>query len=321
MRGNREKTGGVGVSVAVLWAVMIAFCLATGVAAPVFFPGGGSSPGGVSPVDGAEAEFSGMLAYMPRSGELPGWNLSGRPQFAAGDDLFLLINGGAEIYHEFGFKRLILGSYRDSGAGGFNLEIYEMEDSAAAYGVYTFKTGESGRSLDIGDDAVLEDYYLNIRKGRFVVTVTGMNSREETLAVVEAAGRRVSQRLPSGGERPALIAFVPEAGEWSGGRKAVKYLEGPLGLYALLPGGGELFAVKEAAAGIYEKCRFFIFRYDSPAEALERSRAVMASFKSVPVRLEQQGRYVFFVDGVPGPGWRQAATLKIPEPDQPGGGK
>ena len=49
---------------------------------------------------------------LPPAGELPGWSLSGKPEHVEGEDLFLLINGGAEIYHEYGFKQAITGMYK-----------------------------------------------------------------------------------------------------------------------------------------------------------------------------------------------------------------
>ena len=48
-------------------------------------------------VSGAYAK---MPDYLPQAGELQEWEPAGTPQHVVGDDLFLLINGGAEIYHE-----------------------------------------------------------------------------------------------------------------------------------------------------------------------------------------------------------------------------
>ena len=38
--------------------------------------------------------------------ELPGWKYPARPQVYAGDQLYDLIDGGADIYFEYGFPRL-----------------------------------------------------------------------------------------------------------------------------------------------------------------------------------------------------------------------
>ncbi|UCH93448.1 MAG: hypothetical protein JSV88_24690, partial [Candidatus Aminicenantes bacterium] len=50
-------------------------------------------------VSGAYAK---MPDYLPQAAELQEWEAVGTPQHVVGDDLFLLINGAAEIYHEYG---------------------------------------------------------------------------------------------------------------------------------------------------------------------------------------------------------------------------
>ena len=44
---------------------------------------------------------------LPALQELPGWQLSAEPQVYDGDKLFELINGGADIYLEYGFSRVV----------------------------------------------------------------------------------------------------------------------------------------------------------------------------------------------------------------------
>ena len=52
------------------------------------------------------------------------WSLSEKPDIYAGDDLFQHINGGAEIYHEYGFIRVISGVYKNRELKSINAEIY-----------------------------------------------------------------------------------------------------------------------------------------------------------------------------------------------------
>ena len=43
-----------------------------------------------------------------------------------GDDLFLYINGGAEIYHEYGFEAVIVQDYKHETSGTISIEIYKI---------------------------------------------------------------------------------------------------------------------------------------------------------------------------------------------------
>ena len=117
-----------------------------------------------------------LIIYCPVKGEIENYQPSGEPEFAEGEDLYLVINGGAEIYHEFGFKKALFQTYTNSAGNAINLEIFEMENNAAAYGIYTFKTGKEGINLNLGHEGFLESYYLNFWKGNYLITITSMQT-------------------------------------------------------------------------------------------------------------------------------------------------
>ena len=60
----------------------------------------------------AKGDASSLSIYLPGVEELDGWAPSGKAQYVEGDDLFLLINGGAEVYHEYGFKQAAALGYK-----------------------------------------------------------------------------------------------------------------------------------------------------------------------------------------------------------------
>ena len=95
---------------------------------------------------GARQSSGGISAYLPASGEAAGWNLDGEPERYQGEDLFRMINGGADIYHEYGFRQVVRAEYLGPEGKSVKLEIYQMVSPAAAYGIYTFKAGERRKS-------------------------------------------------------------------------------------------------------------------------------------------------------------------------------
>ena len=54
-----------------------------------------------------------FLGLLPQAGDAGSWKPEDEPQHVEGEDLFLLINGGAEIYHEYGFTQAAVQSYID----------------------------------------------------------------------------------------------------------------------------------------------------------------------------------------------------------------
>lgn len=130
---------------------------------------------------------------------LDGWSQEYEPEVYVGDSLFELINGGAEVYHRFGFVQALAAQYGDADGRSISLEVFEMVDGDGARKIYADKTGGSGEPLDIGDEAAGEDYYLNFRSGRFLVTITGFESDAPTNDGILTLARAVAAEL--GGEK------------------------------------------------------------------------------------------------------------------------
>lgn len=204
----------------------------------------GGAPAG--PPGGQEA----LRALLPASGAVPGWNRDGDLQEFAGEDLYTYIDGGAEIYQEYGFRRVVVQDYKDAAGRSASLEIFEMAEPAAAFGIYTFKRSGKGKSVTLGGGGDLEDYYLNFWKGRCLVTLTGFDEAPETLAGLQALAKAVDAGIADKSGPPALVAALPPAGLRPG---SVKYLKGLLGLnnvYSLSTAHGLSF--REAVKGDYD---------------------------------------------------------------------
>jgi len=138
-----------------------------------------------------------LLRLLPSVSQLPGWELDYTPQTAEGTELFQLINGGAEIYIQEGFKRAVLASYTNKKGNMINLEIFEMTSAESARNTFIKKIGKQGKKLLIGEDAILEDYYLNFRKGCFQVTLSLYAPEEESMKMLIEMARMVAGRIYS----------------------------------------------------------------------------------------------------------------------------
>ncbi|RPI04869.1 MAG: hypothetical protein EHM64_08550, partial [Ignavibacteriae bacterium] len=85
--------------------------------------------------------LSSMLTAQHSSPTLPdsigGWTRSDPVTIYSGTDLFKLIDGGADIFLEYGFKKVVVQRYSDRNENSIDIEIYEMEDSSSAYGIFS----------------------------------------------------------------------------------------------------------------------------------------------------------------------------------------
>ena len=210
-------------------------------------------------------EAQDITTLVPGQGELSGWEANSNSTMAAGDDLFLLINGGADIYLEYGFEQAVFQSYTHGQDQIINLELYQMSSVEAAYGIYTFKTGKKGKSLDIGQEGYEESYYLNIWQGPFLITLIGLDESEETREGLRTIARQVCKKIEPVGDRPSLVNLMPEEGL---DENRITYFAGNLGFFNLyLFDSSDLFGIKKGVMGSYGATRIFLLEYDSEKQA------------------------------------------------------
>ncbi len=192
-----------------------------------------------------------LRPYLPAGDDVPGWARDGDLQEYEGEDLYAYIDGGAEIYQEYGFRRVVVQDYEHGAGMSVSLELFEMETPAAAFGMYTFKRSGQGQGLELGGGGELESYYLNFWKGRFLATLTGFDDSRGTVDGLVKIARALEAKLPGGGEgEPALVGSLPGQGLEP---RSVKYLKGLLGLnnvYSFYTGRGLGF--EAAVRGLYE---------------------------------------------------------------------
>lgn len=224
-----------------------------------------------------------LVVLLPTASEILPWAAREPGRQYRDQELFDYMDGGADIYFEFGFDRVLVQAYA-WGAHVIELEIYRMSDAAAAFGMYSIKKGSGGQQLDIGREGLLSDYYLNFWKGPFLVTLVGMDSSEETLSGLKAIARAVSPRLSPDGMRPPLLALlIPDNRIES----TLRYFRGNLGfrnIQKIVPSSALKFvegagADYRSASGDWSE---YLIRFDSEKLARMGLEALQARFRSKP---------------------------------------
>jgi len=228
-----------------------------------------------------------LAKLLPAEAQAPGWSRDGLAQEFAGQDLYAYMDGGAEIYQEYGFVRAIVQDYSSGKGRSISLEIFEMETPAAAYGIFTLKRSGKGKAVGPGGTAELEDYYLNLWKGRYLVTLTGFDGEPETVAGLLALARAVEARITNEAEPPALVTSLPGPGLLAG---SVKFIKGPLGLNNLYPFGLSRGLHFEAAVkGDYEDgSSLIILDYGSAGTLAGEWKDLLADLEEAP-KFKAQG--------------------------------
>lgn len=222
-------------------------------------------------------QASGLRRYLPRE-EIGDWKRKDVPQEYKGEDLYLYINGGAEIYHEYGFERVIVQDYINENGKSLSLEIFEMKSPESAFGIYTFKTSRQGKTVAVGHQGCLEDYYLNFWKGKFLVTITGFDEDQETIRGLESIAHAIDAKLKNTGNVPSLVALLTDKDLKE---SSVKYFKGNLGLFNNYQFFHKnIFSLKEGARGDYRTGHsVFIIKYESSEECLKVFNKAKENFR------------------------------------------
>lgn len=156
---------------------------------------------------GCTGDGGGLKGFLPSPADAQGITKEGHARIYEGKTLFDYMDGGAELYYEYHFKRACVQRYRTS-QGEVTVEIYEMDLPSHAYGIYTFDT--QGEHPPIGQDATYERGLLTFWKGDYFVRAFSPN--EDAKEILLVLGQTISRKIPQEGTRPDILGHLPPQG-------------------------------------------------------------------------------------------------------------
>ncbi len=162
---------------------------------------------------------------VPEPGFATGWAKAGPLKAFTGQDLFNQIDGGAELFLEFGFVRLRLQAYARDKAE-LTLNAYEMESPASALGVYLMKMGRETPFPEVAARNSSEEAQMTIVKGRFFVQVDNLGEAPASRADAAALANAFLAGVAAEPARTPLD-LLPAEGRIAGTERLIR---GPYGL-------------------------------------------------------------------------------------------
>ncbi len=177
------------------------------------------------PGTGARQSGAPPAAPLPEPGFAPGWATAGPARAFTGQDLFNQIDGGAELFLEFGFVRLRLQSYA-RGESELTLNAYEMEGPAPALGIYLMKMGRETPFPEVAARNSSEEVQLTVLKGRYFVQVDNLGDAPATRAEAAALANAFLAGIADEPVATPLDA-LPAEGRQPGSERLIR---GPYGL-------------------------------------------------------------------------------------------
>jgi hypothetical protein len=186
-------------------------------------------------------------AQDPEETALPdGWTEAEQELRFVGNDLYGHINGGAEIYHEFGFRDLEVRRFSNE-TREISLEEYRMDGPEAALGIYLMTTGEETPVEGVSARNSGSPYQISAVRGKYLLQVLNPSGDKsivgDMVRILNGAIRRIPDKEPED-----FFVHLPKGGLVPGSEKLIR---GPLALQPIFTfGEGDILRLRGRIYGV-----------------------------------------------------------------------
>lgn len=219
---------------------------------------------------GCRPPLQGLDLLFPESGFVAGWKWDGNPEHYAPENLYELINGEAELYHEYGFQELaVLTYYAVSPEDSFfTVSVYDMGTPENAFGVYSSYRYPGYDFHPIGAEAMVSDFGVKFYKSRYFVNIDFGDADASIQTAGLDAARRIAGNIEGPAEPPGIIHLLPSSNQVG---HSLRYAADEMLNQSFLPGGVEAQYDLDGQKGLG-----FVIQFEDSARAasgLERLEA------------------------------------------------
>lgn len=142
------------------------------------------------------------------------------------DALWGYMNGGADLYLEYGFENLTVQTFRGEDAD-FKAEIYKMSSPEAGYGIFSVSRFRCSETRVVLRTDCLTDYQYLAAKGSYYVSVSNTTGSLKEREISLKIGQKILEDIESSGlQRPGLFHIDMLADNLD----RLMFMSGPLGM-------------------------------------------------------------------------------------------
>jgi hypothetical protein len=146
-----------------------------------------------------------MIALLPRA--VDGWKATGEDRAYGRENLHEYIDGGAELYLSFDLMRVAGRTYVREGQPDIIADIFEMESSRDAFGVFSLQRERSDSAF--GQGSQYTGGLLLFWKDRYFVSLLASPETMESREAVEKLAREIDAAVPGRGPLPGILSLLP----------------------------------------------------------------------------------------------------------------
>jgi hypothetical protein len=220
-----------------------------------------------------------LASFFPAANSVPGWNISQKTVTYQHDTLFNLVDGQADSFFAYGFEQVAVQRYQNVADNVLNVEIWKLATSADAYGL--FSAGRTGIPTAIGNEGDSDPgRRLAFWQNDYFVSLSAVKPLpDETL---QAFAQAILDRLPAGGDRPALVDQLPGSGL---DRQSILFFHEEMSIQMEIWLGGEnILGLSQASNGVLGRyqlgpatVRLILVEYSNASQATKGLKALQAA--------------------------------------------
>jgi len=165
----------------------------------------------ISIVNGlALADINPIESLLPVPGFADGWVIDGKINRYTAENLYVYINGEAELYLPYGFEILGSAFYSrgDNARSGIVADVYRMGSPIDAFGIYSNYRDTGAELVRIGAEGFISESQLMFFKDRYFVrlSVSGTVTDERSLLI--QCAENIAGKIPGSTSQPEVLGIL-----------------------------------------------------------------------------------------------------------------
>lgn len=226
----------------------------------------------------ANSQDTNLVKLLPVDSDFECLNMTSEIESYIGDELFFLINGGADLYLEYGFVQVVSADYSNEAGSSMHIEIFEMKDRPAAYGIYTLQHMRDDDPDEIGEKGQIIKNNALMIKDRYVVKMHAKFPEDRLQELLKTTADLISSRIIVKELKPLLLPFLLPMQD--NDFPQVRFIRGPIALRNIFYFHSEdIFNVDDGVVGIYQDYTIFIFQYPGSLKAIQQFNMARSQFE------------------------------------------
>ena len=161
-------------------------------------------PGGLSMGKGT----SDLALLLPDI--IEGWKVTREDARYGRDTLYDYIDGGAELYLSYGFKRVINRTYVKANQPDMVVDIFDMATSQNAYGVFSHSMETVETTFGQGSQS--SEGLVLFWKGPYYISIMAHPETAESKKTLIDLAKKIDGAIAEEGPLPALLNLLPQRG-------------------------------------------------------------------------------------------------------------